>query len=106
LQATIPSIIEGFSLAKLLPCFERAAIGLAINGQADAWKGLKWLCWLNGVDPDEMAVALRSLSAEIRGRRPEAGIHPKLSARVAALLPLKHRTTPSPLAASALSPKG
>jgi hypothetical protein len=86
LQGAVPSILEGFPLAKVLPCFETAAITLAVSGHTDAWKGLKWLCWLNEVDPEAAADALRALSAEIRNRRPENGIHPKLSGRVAALL--------------------
>jgi hypothetical protein len=86
LQASAPSILEGFPLTKILPCFEAIAVGLAVRGHADAWQGLKWLCYLNEVDPEPTAVALRNLSAEIRARPPESGIHPELPARAAALL--------------------
>lgn len=86
LQALAPSILEGFPLAKILPCFEAIAISSAVRGHADGWKGLKWLCYLNEVDPEPTAEALRTLSAEIGARSPEAGIHPDLPARAAALL--------------------
>jgi hypothetical protein len=48
--------------------------------------GLKWLCYLNEVDAQPMADALSALSAVVYARVPEAGIHPKLPARAAALL--------------------
>lgn len=86
LQAAAPSIIEGFPLAKALPVFEAAAVTLAIRGRNESWDGLKWLCVLNEADPDETAVALRSLSEAVRLRTPEPGVHPDLPARVAALL--------------------
>ena len=81
-----PSIVEGFPLAKILPCFEAVAVASAVRGHADAWQGLKWLCYLNEVDPEATADALRTLSAQIRARAPEVGIHPRLPARVATLL--------------------
>ncbi|MCK1295338.1 hypothetical protein [Bradyrhizobium sp. 30] len=86
LQALVPSIVEDFPLAQLVPCFERVAISFAIVGQAEAWRGLKWLCYLNEVDPDAAALALRALSTEITQRAPEPGLHPKLPARVGVLL--------------------
>ena len=86
LQATVPSIIEGFPLAKAMPCFEAAAVAFAIRGQGESWDGLKWLCQLNEVDPHSTADALDALSANVRSRSPEVGIHPELPARVAALL--------------------
>jgi hypothetical protein len=86
LQALVPSIVEGFPLAQLIPCFERVAISFAIGGHAEAWRGLKWLCYLNEVDPDAAAGALRALSAEIRQRAPEPGGHPNFPARVGVLL--------------------
>lgn len=86
LQAAVPSIVEGFPMAKLLPCFEAAAITFSICGHADFWKGLKWLCHLNEVDPEATADALRGLSADVRERRPEPGVHAKLPGRVAVLL--------------------
>ncbi len=86
LQAAAPSILEGFPLAKTLPCFEAIAIAFAVRGHADAWQGVRWLCYLNEVDPEPTAVALRTLSAEIRGRPLEPGIHPELPGLAAALL--------------------
>jgi hypothetical protein len=86
LQATAPSIIEGFPLAKAQPIFEVAAVALAISRRDEGWDGLKWLCLLNEVDPDEMAMALRELSEAVRHRTPEPHVHPDLGARVAALL--------------------
>lgn len=86
LQAAAPSILEGFPLAKILPCFEAISVAFAVRGRAEAWRGLKWLCYLNEVDPEPTAAALRNLSAEIRVRPPEVGIHPGLPARAAALL--------------------
>jgi hypothetical protein len=86
LQTTVPSILEGFPVAKLLPCFEVIAIALSARGQAPAWDGLRWLCYLNEVDPEPAASALRSLSAEMRARVPEADIDPNLPSRAAAAL--------------------
>ncbi len=86
LHAAASSILEGFPLAKILPCFEAIAVATAVRGHADAWQGLRWLCYLNEVDPEPTAAALRTLSAEICARPPEAGIHPELPARAAALL--------------------
>ena len=86
LEAAIPSLVEGFPLAKALPIFETAAIALAAGDLSDCWDGLKWLCLLNEVDPDETATALRDLSAEISRRQPEQGVHPDLPKRIAALL--------------------
>ena len=86
LQATAPSIIDGFPLAKAQPIFEVAAVALAISRRDEGWDGLKWLCLLNKVDPNETAVALRDMSEAVRRRTPEPGVHPDLGARVAALL--------------------
>ncbi|MDB5601162.1 MAG: hypothetical protein JWN71_3206 [Xanthobacteraceae bacterium] len=86
LQATAPSILEGFPLASILPSFEAIAVASAVRGHSDAWQGLKWLCYLNEVDSEPTTRALRILSAEIGARPPEPGIHPELPARAAALL--------------------
>jgi hypothetical protein len=87
LQATVPSIIEGFPLAKATPVFEVAAVASAVgDGLIEGWDGLKWLCLLNEADPQEMAAALRELSEEVRLRKPEPGVHSDLPSRVAALL--------------------
>ncbi len=86
LAATVPSILEGFPLAEAAPAFEAAAIALAIGGRNESWAGLKWLCLLNDVDPVETATALRTLSAAVHKRTPEAGVNSALPARVASLL--------------------
>ena len=87
LKAVVPLVIEGFPLANVLPIFETAAVSLAVvEYPSGGWDGLKWLCLLNEVDPDETATALRALSEEIRHRQPEQGVHPDLPKRIAALL--------------------
>ena len=37
LQSVVPSILEGFPLAKVTPCFEAVAVASAVRGHADAW---------------------------------------------------------------------
>lgn len=86
LQATAPSIIEGFPLANAIPIFEVVAITLAVRCSCDGWDALKWLCLLNEVDPVETTAALRSMSEAVRHRRPEPGVNSDIPARVAALL--------------------
>ena len=86
LLSTVPSIIEVFPLAEALPIFEVAAIALAVKGQSESWDGLKWICLLNEIDPDDTVKALRKLSKEVRRRTPEPGIHSDLPRRVAELL--------------------
>jgi hypothetical protein len=86
LAATIPSILEGFPLATATPTFEAAAIALAISRNDGGWRGLKWLCLLNDVDPTEAASALRRASTCMHRRVPETGISGKLPARAASLL--------------------
>ncbi len=86
LQVVVPSIVEGFPLKKVLVCFEAAAVAFAVRGRAEGWKGLKWLCYLNDVDPQEAAESLRELSNRIGSCTPEQGIHPELPARAAALI--------------------
>jgi len=86
LAGTAPSILDGFPLAKVKPVFEAAAIALAVAGHSDGWDGLKWLCLLNEVDPEETATALRDLSKDVHLRSPESTVHSELPARVAALL--------------------
>lgn len=86
LKAVVPLILEGFPLANALPIFETAAVALVVGDRSSCWDGLKWLCLLNEVDPDETAMALRGLSEEISRRQPEQGVHPDLPKRIAALL--------------------
>lgn len=60
----------------------------ALRRNLQSWcrEGLEWLCYLNEVDPQPTADALRTLSANVRARAPEAGVHPGLPARAAALV--------------------
>ena len=85
-KAVVPLIIEGFPLAEALPIFEAAAVDRAIEGHSECWDGLKWLCLLNKVDPDETATALRDLSEKIRLRTLDLGVHQDLPKQIAALL--------------------
>lgn len=85
-QATIPSLIEGFPLAEALPIFEAAAIEVAVMDRSNCWNGLRWICLLNEVDPQETASRLRKSSEIVRHRNSEPGIHPDIPRRVAALL--------------------
>ncbi len=86
LRSVAPSIIEGFPLAQVVPIMEVAAISLAIKGREEGWDGLKWLCFLNEVDPDDTVEVLRALSKDVRFRTPEPGVHADLPARTAAIL--------------------
>lgn len=86
LKDVIPSIVEGFPLANALSIFETAVVALEVEDSIYHWDGLKWLCLINEVDPDETATALRDLSAEISRRQPEQGVRPDLPKRIAALL--------------------
>ena len=86
LKAVVPLIIEGFPLANALPIFETAAVALVVGDRSNCWDGLKWLCLLNEVDPDETAMALRDLSEKVRHRQSEPGVHPDLPKRITALL--------------------
>ena len=87
LKAAVPSIIEGFPLAKTLPIFEAEAVAAIFVGRpSECWEGLRWLCLFNEVDPDETATALRELAEEISRRRPESGIKPDLPKCIAVRL--------------------
>ena len=86
IQAVVPSIIEGFSLANALPIFQAAAVVLAVADRSACWDGLRWLCLLNDVDPDHTAASLRELANEVGRRKPEPGVRADLPRRVAALL--------------------
>lgn len=86
LQATAPSIIEGFPLAKALPIFENAAVNLAIRNRCEGWDSLKWLCLFNETDPDETTTALRIRANCIQHLTPEPGVNQDIPARIAALL--------------------
>ena len=85
-KSTVPSILEGFPLRKVMPIFEAAATALAAGDHSGCWDSLKWLCLLNEVDPEETAEGLRDLSKKVLSRIPEPGIHTDLQKRVAALL--------------------
>lgn len=86
LKAAVPSIIEGFPLSGAQSIFKAAAIELTIHNDSEAWNGLKWLCLLNEVDPDDTAEALRKLSESVLREKTEPHIHQDIPARVAALL--------------------
>lgn len=87
LQAIVPSIIEGFPLAKAIKIFEVASVAFAVNPySANFWKRFKWLCIFNETDPQEMTVELRNLAEAIRVRKLEPGVHKDLPVRVASLL--------------------
>ena len=87
-QEVIPSLIEGFPLISALPVFQLAAVAFAIKGNSKIWQGLKWLCLLNEVNPDEVAIALRGQSDQILNQTLEPAVHPDLAKRIAALLRL------------------
>lgn len=86
LQMMGPSILEGFPLARIVPCFEAAAVACSVRSYAPAWQGLTWLCYLNEVDPEKTAISLRALSVDISARTPEPGVHPELQSHAAALV--------------------
>ena len=86
LKAAVPSIIEGFPLSGAQSIFKAAAIELTIHNDSEAWNGLKWLCLLNEVDPDDTAETLRKLSESVFREKTEPHIHRDIPARVAALL--------------------
>lgn len=85
LANVVPTIIEGFPLTSAISCFEAAAVSQSIN-HSDSWKGLKWLCYFNEQDSLQTSSRVRELSEDLRQRTPEAGIHPDLPARAAALV--------------------
>ncbi|HWD25748.1 MAG TPA: hypothetical protein VG387_01185 [Rhizomicrobium sp.] len=85
LADTAAMLLEGFPLAGATKCFEAGAISLSIQNQLNAWKGLKWICLLNEVDPEQTAVSLRKLSASFLSRSPENGVATLLPARAAAM---------------------
>ena len=86
LNVIVPSILQGFPLVKTIPIFEIASIALAVRSHNEEWEGLEWLCFLNDKDPDTTSEELRKLSESIRNKTSEAGVHPNLPERVAALL--------------------
>ena len=84
MKGAVPSIIEGFPLAKTLPIFETEAVAAIFVGRpSKCWEGLRWLCLFNKVDPDETATALRALAEEIGRRQPETGVNLDLPNRSA-----------------------
>ena len=85
-KTVIPSIIEGFPMEKFTPIFEAAAIEMTVRNHSECWDGLRWLCLLNELDPENTADKLRELSSDIRSRVPEPGLHVDFPLRIAALL--------------------
>lgn len=86
LASLLPMLLDGFKLVKAMPCFEVAAIALAVRGRLECWAGLKWLSRFNECDPEAMREALRSLSRSLQNRTPEAGIHAQLPALAGTLI--------------------
>ena len=86
MKAAVPSILDGFPLARALSIFEAAAAALAATDPGEGWDALRWLCLLNEVDSEETAIGLRNLSERVCRRKPEPGVHPDLPKRIAALL--------------------
>jgi hypothetical protein len=82
----IPELLEGYPLSSLIDLFERVAIANSLSRRIGFWDDLKWIIRLNEIDFQETASALKSRSLEVSQLIPEAGIHPELPLRVAALL--------------------
>ena len=85
-KTVIPSIIEDFPMGEIIPIFEAAAIEMTIRNRSECWDGLRWLCLLNEVDPENTADKLRDISNDICNRTPESGLHIDFPSRIAALL--------------------
>lgn len=85
-QRAIPTLLDGYPLLPALPVLSAATFHMAIRGREDFWSGLKWLCLLNGRDPDATTAALGTLAQAVAARTPEDGVHPDLAGRIAALL--------------------
>ena len=102
LKAAVPSIIEGFPLAKTLPILETESVASTFVGRpSECWEGLRWLCLFNKVDPDETATALRAMAEEIGRRQPETGVNLDLPKRIAIrLLRLTYKNEDEDTAAS------
>lgn len=82
----IPALIEGFPLARARSIFEHNALVEALTRGSGIWDELKWVVLLNAVDFRETRDMLKDLSGDFLRRSPEAGVHPNLNKRVAALL--------------------
>ena len=104
LPALVPKLLDGFPLAAAAPVFETAAASMAIAGNNPAWRGLKWLCLLNQLDPRETTLSVRRLSDDIRLRVPEPGVRHDFPARVAALLLWLTGHTRDDVAANSIDP--
>ncbi|MDR7099362.1 hypothetical protein J2X04_001709 [Lysobacter niabensis] len=82
----VSALIEGYPLADAMPALRIAAIAASIAFNHQAWCQLRWVCLLNEVDPDALAVAARSVAADMRAVVTEPGIDPHLKVRVEQLL--------------------
>lgn len=82
----IPALIEGFPLALAKSIFEYDALVEALTVRSGIWQELKWVVLLNAVDFDATRDMLKALSDEFLAKTAEAGVHPELNRRVAALL--------------------
>lgn len=80
------TLLQGAPLASAMPVFEACAARRTVERGDTIWRAFCWLCDLNEVDRAETFAGLRTLSLDMRARRPEPGVHPDLPARAAAVL--------------------
>lgn len=86
LQDVVPKLMEGYPLLPFLGVLETAAIALTVGHRDEYWKGIKWRCLLNELDPLELADNLRCLADDVSRRSAELGVHPDLPKRAASHL--------------------
>lgn len=82
----IPALLEGFPLSQARSIFEHNALVEALSRRSGIWEELKWVVLLNPIDSEATCDMLKALSDDFLARIPEAGVHPDLNKRVAALL--------------------
>lgn len=86
LDGVAAGLLHGFPLRPATAVLEAAALQMALRATSEPWNAFKWLCYLNALDREDTARAIRSLAEEIARRPPENGVNAALPARVAALL--------------------
>lgn len=86
--AAIPAILEGHDLGAFAPVLRAAAVREAaqVDGYSRCWTGLAWLALVGGADEVKTRECLQRIAENMLEREPEAGVHPRLRHRVAALL--------------------
>lgn len=86
--SAIPGILEGHDLTAFASVLQRAAIRQAVqvDGYSRCWTGLWWLALVGGADELKTRACLKRLAEDVLKLEPEAGVHPRLRNRVAALL--------------------